>query len=366
MVIDEALAYGLAVVSSDGGALAATASRPGCVTYPAGDVAALAELVQERVEKPALLRQQQMAARQSAADLRSWNQCAGEFDGALQSLDNRQPEDASHFSRTWLQLREPADHQARDKQLTAQLVAWLSHHKSQLVIADIGTGRGSNIRYFQGRFPPALTERCRWHLFDQDRQLLSAIDAGPHIHLHPGRLEPMDLDRRLPKPLHLITASALIDLVSRPWLEALGQAAADRSAAVLVALSYAGRFRLSPADPQDSALLALVNQHQHGDKGTGAACGPEASDVLAGALQKQGYQVEQRPSRWTLDHHQRALQVALMEGWIAAAREQVHNRPAVPSAEWLDDWLNRRLLEAEKGTLVIEVDHMDLSGVPPL
>lgn len=365
MVIDEALAYGLAVVSSDGGALAATASRPGCVTYLAGDVAALARLVQERVEKPALLRQQQMAAGQSAADLRSWSQCAGEFDDALQSLDSCQL-DATHFSRTWLQMREPADHQARDKQLTAQMVAWLSHHKSELVIADIGAGRGSNSRYFQGRFPPALADRCRWHLFDQDAELLSTIDAGPRLHLHPGRLESKDLDQRLPKPLHLITASALIDLVSRPWLEALAQAAAARSAAVLVALSYAGRFRLSPAHPQDAALLALVNQHQHGDKGTGAACGPDASDVLAGALQKRGYQVEQRPSRWTLDHHQRPLQVTLMEGWIAAAREQVHNRAAVLSTDWLDDWLNRRLVQAEKGTLVIEVDHMDLSGVPPL
>lgn len=364
MVIDEALAYGLPVVSSDGGALADTASRSGCVTYPAGDVAALAERIRKRLEEPELLRLQQSAARESAAGLRSWNRCAEEFDHTLQSLLNSEP-DASHFSRDWLQLREPADHQARDRQLTEQIASWLNQREPEVVVADIGTGRGSNWRYLHREFPPELAERCQWHLFDQDTSLLSTIETGQRIHLHPVRLEDTDLNRCLPAPLHLVTASALIDLVSVSWLKALAQAAAARSAAVLVVLSYAGGFRLTPGDPRDEELRALVNQHQHGDKGTGAACGPEASDALAGALQEYGYHVRQKASRWYLDHQHRALQKALMEGWIAAAREQVHNTGTGPATGWLDDWLSCRRDQAEKGTLVIEVDHMDLSGVPP-
>ncbi|MGM0569657.1 glycosyltransferase family 4 protein [Marinobacter sp.] len=369
MVIDEALAHGVPVISSDGGALAATADRPGCVTYPAGDSEALAMLVSERIQNRSLLRSQQAAARESAQTLRSWDQCAGEFDRALGPIDASLPK-GSGFAEDWLRLREPADHQARDPQLGVETAHWLEQRSDQvLVVADIGAGSGSNWRYLRQAFPDELSARCQWHLYDQDEALLNTVAVdGSSTHLHPRRLEAGDLDAALPAPLHLVAASALIDLVSQSWLEAFAKAAAVRSAAVLVVLTYAGSFRLWPGHPSDDTLRTLVNQHQHGDKGTGAACGPEASEVLAGALQSNGYQVRLAPSTWHLDQRYPELQSALMEGWVEAARaqyERFSDEEEAP-ADWLEDWLNTRLEQAGQGVLTIEVDHIDLFGAPGL
>nr|WP_282450902.1 glycosyltransferase [Marinobacter bryozoorum] len=367
MVIDEALAHGLPVISSDGGALAVTASRPGCVTYPAGDSEALARLIGERIEDLALLQDQQAAARQSGSALRSWRQCAQEFDQALLDISAGLPE-GSEFAEDWLRLREPADHQARDPGLCEQAATWLGKQSNDfLVVVDIGSGSGSNWRYLREAFPPALVDRCQWHLYDQDQALLNAGTLEePSTTLHPVRLEADDLDRLLPAPLHLLTASALIDLVSTPWLEAFAKAASERSAAVLVVLSYAGRFRLSPTHPYDDSLIALVNDHQHRDKGTGASCGPEASEVLAAALAEQGYQVRLAPSVWRLGRASQALQIALIEGWIGAARSQIKLscRDGTAGYQCLEQWLNTRVEQARAGELFIEVDHVDLFGVP--
>ncbi|MFL1484017.1 glycosyltransferase family 4 protein [Marinobacter sp. LN3S78] len=358
MVIDEALAHGLPVIASDGGALVDTANRPGCVTYPAGEVDALAALIHERLRHPEQLAQQQQAARQSARMLRTWGQAAREF---LQAIAGSLPA-GSDFDASWLVLREPADHAARSTNLTDQTVAWL-RDRNAAVVADIGAGTGSNWRYLSRALEARSVGHCQWHLFEQDAALVDGIGvagSGPEVHVQ--RLEVGNMDRLLPNPLDLLTASALIDLVSRPWLEALASAVARRRAAVLVVLSYAGRFRLVPEQKADEDLRKLINQHQHGDKGTGAACGPEASDCLAQALKALGYTVCREGSPWHLDGRHKELQKALMEGWAEAARAQL-----IASKEdsgWLDQWLADRFRQADDGNLVIAVDHIDLLGLP--
>ncbi|GGY85462.1 glycosyltransferase family 4 protein [Marinobacter zhanjiangensis] len=364
MVIDEALAHGLPVISSDGGALAVTADRPGCVTYPAGQVAALSRLLEARWRNPEILARQQEAAVDSTRHLRSWQQAAREFQQAVaQALPT-----GSDFDAHWLGLREPADHAARAGALTAQAIDWLRQQGQQApVIADIGSGTGSNWRYLTRALTDAGLADSRWHLFDQDAALLRnnpRAESGPAIHIE--RLEATNLDQRLPRSLNLLTASALIDLVSKDWLDAFAGAAAARRAAVLVVLSYAGRFRLIPEHRADGDLRQRVNEHQHGDKGTGAACGPEASDYLANALQRKGYRVSREPSIWHLDSTHCALQKALMAGWVDAARAQLcsgtNDQPA--DSDWLEEWLTERTRQADKGELLIEVDHVDLLGVP--
>ena len=104
----------------------------------------------------------------------------------------------------------------------------------------------------------------KWLLIDQDTDLLAAAAA---------QLEPLDLSVEtralqllpqtfaglLPAQTRLVTASALIDLVSVQWLQALVKEVADNRAALLVVLSYAGRFELSPQHPDDDLLRVLVN-----------------------------------------------------------------------------------------------------------
>ncbi|WP_328189259.1 glycosyltransferase family 4 protein [Marinobacter sp. OP 3.4] len=359
MVIDEALAHGLPVIASNGGALADTADRPGCVTYPAGEVDALTALIHERLQYPHRLMQQQQAARQSARALRTWDQAAREFQ---QAIAGSLPA-GSDFDASWLALREPADHAARSTTLTDQAVAWLQDRNSP-VVADIGAGTGSNWRYLSRALEARSVGHYQWHLFEQDAVLVDGAGVAGSAHqVHVQRLEAGNMDDLLPTPLDLLTASALIDLVSRPWLEALASAVARRRAAVLVVLSYAGRFRLMPEHEADEDLRQQVNQHQHGDKGTGAACGPEASDCLAQALEARGYAVHRDSSPWHLDGRHRELQKALMEGWVEAARAQLAS--GKEESGWLDQWLADRFRQVDEGTLVIEVDHIDLLGLPP-
>lgn len=358
MVIDEALAHGLPVISSDGGALADTADRPGCVTYPAGEVDALAALIGERLHHPEQLAQQQQAARQSAQGLRTWDQAAGEL---RQAIAGSLPA-GSDFDASWLALREPADHAARSTRLTEQAVAWLQGRNSP-VVADIGAGTGSNWRYLSRALEAGSVRHCQWHLFEQDAALVEGVGvAGSAPQVHVQRLETGNMDDQLPASLDLLTASALIDLVSRPWLQALASAVARRRAAVLVVLSYAGRFRLTPEHRADEGLRQQVNQHQHGDKGTGAACGPEASDYLSQALEARDYTVHREGSTWHLDGRHRELQKALMQGWVEAARAQLIS--SREESGWLGQWLADRCRQADEGTLVIEVDHIDLLGLP--
>ena len=58
---------------------------------------------------------------------------------------------------------------------------------------------------------------------------------------------------------------------------ALAALCAASGAAALFALSYDGRIDCSPEDPDDAAIVALVNEHQRTDKGFGPALGPDAT-----------------------------------------------------------------------------------------
>ena len=88
-----------------------------------------------------------------------------------------------------------------------------------------------------------------------------------------------DLEAALEGPVDLVTASALLDLVSETWLERLAVETAARSIPLYAALSYDGRIELTPPDPLDAAIVAAVNAHQRTDKGFGPALGPAAAPL---------------------------------------------------------------------------------------
>src|SRR5512145_1693945 len=85
-------------------------------------------------------------------------------------------------------------------------------------------------------------------------------------------LEALPLDGR-----DLVTAAALLDLVSASWLARLATRCAAVRADVLFALTYDGRIEWSPAIDGDARMCELVNLHQRTDKGFGPALGPAAT-----------------------------------------------------------------------------------------
>jgi hypothetical protein len=169
------------------------------------------------------------------------------------------------------------------------------------------------------------------------------------------------LDGNLFKGRALVTASALLDLVSDAWLEALVSRCFEAGAAVLFALTYNGRIDYAPAEPEDDWIRDLVNQHQRMDKGLGPAAGPTATMRAAELLAAAGYHVEREASDWVLTSREsRTLQRELIDGWAKAAIEAAPEEVAV-----IDDWRKRRLAHVDAGDSQLIVGHKDLGAWLP-
>ncbi len=218
------------------------------------------------------------------------------------------------FSADWLALREPADHAARDGGLLRRAARAAGPGP---VILDLGCGTGSTVR----ALAPHLPEGAVWRLVDNDADLLehavAAAEATGAVAL-PFCLDLDDLDALPVEGVTLITASALLDLVSESWLRAL---AARGEAPVYAALSYNGKMQWHPADPADHQVTAVFNRHQTGDKGFGPAMGPAAVTQGAAVFRDAGFEVTQAESPWSLGPGETALQRVLVAGIAEAAIE---------------------------------------------
>jgi hypothetical protein len=282
----------------------------------------------------------------------------------------------SGFSADWLALREPFDAAARPNALLAELLPQLQR-EPRLEILDLGSGAGSNLRHLA----PLLGGAQRWRLADHDPRLLSAAIATTHAwadergasvkrNSHTLTIdgertcevtcEPADLAELAVIELPaggLVTAAALLDLVSRAWLEELAQRCSAARAAVCFALSYDGRTTVTPVEPEDGEVLELFNLHQRGDKGFGPALGPEAGAVARAAFESQGFTMRAATSDWVMRPEDAAMQLALLDGWLAAAVETAPERHAALAA-----WHARRRAHVEEGRSALVVGHVDLVG----
>ena len=258
----------------------------------------------------------------------------------------------SGFSADWLALREPADAVARNRELTARLIDWRQQHGA-LSVLDLGSGTGANYRFLA----PLLGGEQHWRLVDHDPALLAEIDRCGDS---PGETACLDLAgswQVLEKPVDLVTASALLDLVSMDWLERLARHSQVWRAAIFMALTYDGTIRWQPALAGDDRVRDAVNRHQRTDKGFGPALGPDAAPMLAALLAKRGYDVALRPGPWRLRPEHAALQTALLIGW-AAAVQKVTAEPA--DQDQLAAWVDQRRHLIEQGDSRLTVGHWDL------
>ena len=259
----------------------------------------------------------------------------------------------SGFSADWLALREPADAVARNPELTTRLIDWRRKYGA-LSVLDLGSGTGANYRFLA----PRLGGEQHWRLVDHDPALLAEIGWRCDS---PGETACLDLAgpwQVLEKsPVDLVTASALLDLVSMDWLERLTRYSQAWQAAVFMVLSYDGTIRWQPALAGDDRVRDAVNRHQRTDKGFGPALGPEAAPTLAALLTDQGYDVVLRPGPWRLGPEHAALQTALLTGWAAAVQE-ITAEPA--DQDELAVWVDQRQQLISQGNSRLTVGHWDL------
>jgi SAM-dependent methyltransferase len=269
------------------------------------------------------------------------------------------------FTADWLALRESADAAARSDDIFAALNLPSWRGEGIVDVIDLGAGTGANLRYVA----PRLAARQRWLLVDDDAELLArAAATQPPTKARAAfdadaATRRIDLARSLdavPIPRHsLVTASALLDLVSAAWLHALASRCAAAETAVLFALTYDGRIDATPDEPEDAVIRELVNRDQQRDKGFGPALGPAAPAAAVDAFESRGYRLQSAPSDWQLEPADRALQRALIDGWAAAATE------ADPTLrETIERWQSRRLEHVAAGRSRLRVGHVDIAGRP--
>jgi SAM-dependent methyltransferase len=262
------------------------------------------------------------------------------------------------FSADWLALREPHDLRARNPAVLNAVVASLAGNTA-IRIVDLACGTGSTLRALAPRFPAGQN----WRLADNDLSLLaraSAMARPVGVTITPVSLDlNRDLEAALDGPVDLITASALLDLVSAAWLERLAVEIAARSVPVYVALSYNGWIELGPADPFDAPIAAAVNAHQRTDKGFGPALGPAAASTTIARFESLGYSVLHGASDWVIGPDDRDIQMEIFASWASAVRELGD----LSLADTVG-WLTRRRDAVAAGSSSIRVGHVDVFAWP--
>lgn len=266
-------------------------------------------------------------------------------------------------SADWLALREPADAAARDAGLVEALGAQLPTRRP-VEVRDLGCGTGSMTRWLAPRLPGPQ----HWVSYDRDAELLPRVGADPPSAAADGsrvgvETRQRDITRLDPGELSgasLVTASALLDMMTRPELRRFVDTCAAPGCAVLITLSVTGRVELDPADPLDSRVAEAFNAHQRRAAEEGPRLGPDAVDAAAAAFAGQDREVVVRPSPWRVGPAHRELAEAWFTGWLAAAVEQ---QPDLAPAT--DSYAVRRRAELAAGALSVMVHHEDLLVLPP-
>jgi hypothetical protein len=168
-----------------------------------------------------------------------------------------------------------------------------------------------------------------------------------------------DFDRIPIEDYGLVTASALLDLVALDWLQSLVRRCSPCGACLHFALTYDGHFSFVPSVAEDLLIKQLVNQHQAGDKGFGAALGPYASTEALALLANHGYQISTFESPWCLDPRDSEVQYSLLRDWAQAATEMAPELSAR-----IKDWRQNRERLVAEGKSSLKVGHSDLLAIP--
>lgn len=256
------------------------------------------------------------------------------------------------FSPDWLTMREPFDHAARSEALLEHLDLI-----PPIRVVDLACGQGSSLRYLAPRLPRPQ----HWTLIDHDPLLLAralerTVTSG--VSAVTTRHDLREDIATIPLDADLVVTSALLDLVSRPWLAALADRCITEGLPLLAALSVDGRVALSAPDPADCDVMRWFRAHQHTDRGFGPSPGTAATDVLAGMLEAGGMTVVTAEADWQIGPEHPEMLAEMIRG-IAAASGEMSPRPEVVAR-----WRERRLAAISRGALHLRVGHRDLLALP--
>jgi trans-aconitate methyltransferase len=281
---------------------------------------------------------------------------------------------APRYSSTWLELREAADARARSVDLAEQIRRFLPG-PAPLAIHDLGCGTGSMARWLSPRLPGPQ----RWTLHDRDPDLLeiaaeSLLTDGVTAETRLGDLTALSAADLA--GASLVTASALLDILSPDEVDRLARACTAAGAPALLTLTVVGNVDLTPWEPLDNVLCDGFNDHLRGGarlagQSAGAAgrrrpLGAAAADAATEAFRRYGATVLVRETPWRLGAagaDDADLISEWLRGFVPAAAAQLPDTGA-DMDQVIDGYLARRLDQAAAGTLRVTVEHLDLLALP--
>jgi len=262
----------------------------------------------------------------------------------------------STASAPWLALRAQADDAARSEELASALAAMLPAGPVEL--HDLGAGTGGMTRWLA----PRLGGPQQWMLHDGDAGILDHLDlrsvvddAGRPVAVrtvveHLGELRP-DAFRGAAG----VTASALLDVLTREEAERIVAACLAAGVPALFALSVTGEVVLGPPDAADPAIGEAFNDHQRRAADGRRMLGPDAVTVLASLFADAGWHVRRESTPWRLGPADAGLIGQWLDGWVGAAVAQRPELAAEAAA-----YLARRRSQAADGALRVIVQHEDV------
>lgn len=267
----------------------------------------------------------------------------------------------STFDAEWLALREAYDLPARSDEVEQAFMQALPNDRVRVM--DLASGSGATVTALSHKLVESGRTEQNWTLADFDAGLLTrAVERhsgkpGLSVNARTVNLA-TDLSTLPYQDVDAVTASAFFDLVSHEFIVELVGHLARHRLPLLASLTYDGRTSWTPHNGADAMILGAFNQHQTGNKGFGAALGPNAPLVLTSELERAGYRVIRQTSDWVIPTGHVAMQTALLAGWQQVAVE-LEIDPEICST-----WCAERQRQMEGGELSIIVGHVDLCALP--
>lgn len=264
-------------------------------------------------------------------------------------------------SSDWLALREAEDSRARSRELAGLVLDLLP--PGPLTVHDLGSGTGSMMRWLAPLLPGPQT----WVLHDWNAALTErALEAAPPRDLFDApvsirsrvgeleRLESADLE-----VASLVTASALLDVLTSREARNIVHACVEVGAPALLSLSVTGEVELQPWDARDKLFEAAFNDHQRREVAGGRLLGRYGGPIVRGLFAEAGWKVRTTRTSWRLTDAEPCLLREWFDGWVNSAEE---HRPGLR-----DECAGYRELrdgQLHRGDLSAIVHHLDLLAWP--